>query len=52
MMLGNLVAPHAQGQGMGTALMAALCDYADKWLGILRTELGVTDESAVSAACG
>jgi putative acetyltransferase len=37
----------AQGQGVGSALMAALCDYADRWLGTLRIELTVyTDNEA------
>ena len=35
-MLGIAVAPEAQGQGVGTALMQAMCDYADRWLGLLR----------------
>ena len=37
--LGIAVSTAAQGQGVGTALMAALCDYADRWLGVLRIEL-------------
>ena len=41
MMMGLSVAKAAQGQGVGTALMAALCDYADRWLGTLRIELTV-----------
>jgi putative acetyltransferase len=41
MLLGVSVAMGAQGQGIGTALMAALCDYADRWLGTLRIELTV-----------
>jgi L-phenylalanine/L-methionine N-acetyltransferase len=41
MMMGISVAKPAQGQGVGTALMAALCDYADRWLGTLRIELTV-----------
>jgi L-phenylalanine/L-methionine N-acetyltransferase len=39
--LGISVAPEAQGRGVGSALMAALCDYADRWLGSLRIELTV-----------
>ena len=41
MMLGMSVGKNAQGQGVGTALMTALCDYADRWLGTLRLELTV-----------
>ena len=37
--LGLWVAAAAQGQGVGSALMAALCDYADRWAGVLRLEL-------------
>jgi L-phenylalanine/L-methionine N-acetyltransferase len=45
--LGISVASAAQGQGVGSALMAALCDYADRWLGTLRIELTVyTDNEA------
>ena len=39
MSLGLHVAPQAQRQGVGSALMAALCDYADRWAGVLRLEL-------------
>ena len=39
--LGISVARAAQGQGVGTALMTALCDYADNWLACLRIELTV-----------
>jgi len=39
--LGISVAPPWQGQGVGTLMMGALCDYADRWLGILRLELTV-----------
>lgn len=41
MHLGMAVAPAAQGRGVGTALMAALLDYADNWAQVLRIELGV-----------
>jgi len=37
--LGISVRPQVQGQGVGSALMAALCDYADRWVGMLRLEL-------------
>ena len=47
LMLGISVAPSSQGQGVGSALMAALCDYADRWVGALRIELDVyTDNEA------
>jgi putative acetyltransferase len=41
MMLGVSVAREAQGRGVGSALMTALCDYADNWAGVLRLELTV-----------
>lgn len=41
MSLGISVAPEAQGQGVGQALMAALCNYADRWGQVLRIELSV-----------
>ena len=40
-MLGISVAREAQGQGVGSALMQALCDYADHWAHLLRIELTV-----------
>ncbi len=40
-LLGISVAREAQGQGVGTALMQGLCDYADRWAQILRIELSV-----------
>ena len=46
--LGILVARAAQGQGVGTALMQAACDYADNWLGTLRIELLVYADNAVA----
>lgn len=39
--LGIAVAHAAQGQGIGTALMQALTDYADRWAHVLRIELHV-----------
>jgi putative acetyltransferase len=39
--LGISVAKDAQGKGVGSALMAALMDYADRWGHILRIELNV-----------
>lgn len=45
--LGISVAAQVQRQGVGSALMAALCDYADRWAGVLRIELTVyTDNHA------
>jgi L-phenylalanine/L-methionine N-acetyltransferase len=41
MSLGMSVSVPWQGRGVGTALMQALMDYADNWLGVLRIELGV-----------
>jgi len=40
-LLGISVAREAQGQGVGAALMAALCDFADHWGQVLRIELSV-----------
>lgn len=41
MHLGISVSPAHQRQGVGHALMGALCDYADRWAGVLRLELTV-----------
>ena len=41
MVLGISVRADAQGQGVGSALMQAMCDYADRWIGLLRLELSV-----------
>jgi putative acetyltransferase len=46
--LGISVMPVAQRQGVGTALMNALCDYADNWLGTLRIELTVYTDNEVA----
>jgi L-phenylalanine/L-methionine N-acetyltransferase len=48
MVLGIAVSPAAQGQGVGSALMTALCDYADRWAGALRLELTVYTDNAVA----
>ncbi len=40
-LMGISVARDAQGQGVGSALMQALCSYADGWAHILRIELSV-----------
>jgi putative acetyltransferase len=39
--IGMAVRDDFQGQGVGTALMAAAIDLADNWLNLLRLELGV-----------
>ena len=46
--LGISVAREAQCQGVGTALMAALCEHADRWLGVLRIELTVYTDNEVA----
>ena len=46
--LGISVARSAQGRGVGSALMMALCDYADRWLGVLRIELTVYTDNAAA----
>ena len=46
--LGISVARAAQRRGVGTALMLALCDYADNWLGVLRIELTVYTDNQVA----
>ena len=50
MTLGISVAPVAQGRGVGSALMAAMCDYADRWLGSLRIELTVYTDNEPAIA--
>lgn len=39
--IGISVLTEAQGRGVGSALMGAVCDYADRWVGALRLELSV-----------
>ena len=46
MNLGIAVHPDAQRQGVGQALMAALCEWADRWGQVLRTELTVFVDNA------
>lgn len=41
MYLGITVCGPWQGRGVGSLLMAALCEHADRWLGALRLELTV-----------
>jgi putative acetyltransferase len=49
-MLGITIAPEVQGQGVGSALMHAMCDYADNWAAAKRIELTVfTDNEAAQA---
>ncbi len=48
--IGISVAPEAQGQGVGSALMHAMCDYADRWMGVLRIELSVYVDNAAAIA--
>ena len=44
-MMGISVALEAQRQGVGRALMQAICDYADGWAQILRIELTVYSDN-------
>lgn len=48
--LGMAVARAAQGQGVGTALMQALMDWADRWAQVLRIELNVYTDNAPAIA--
>jgi putative acetyltransferase len=48
--IGMSVAVDAQGQGVGTALMAALVDWADNWARLLRLELTVFTDNAGAIA--
>lgn len=48
--LGLSVAHVAQGQGVGTALMQALVDWADRWAQVLRLELTVFTDNTVAIA--
>lgn len=48
--IGMAVARQAQGHGVGTALMAAIIDWSDRWAHLLRLELTVyTDNDAALA---
>ena len=49
-MLGMGVADDVSGRGIGTALMRALIDAADKWLDIRRIELTVFHDNAGRSA--
>jgi L-phenylalanine/L-methionine N-acetyltransferase len=48
--LGIAVAGTHQGTGVGSALMAALLDYADNWANVLRVELTVYSDNAAGIA--
>jgi len=48
--LGISVDTEAQGRGVGSALMQAMCDYADGWAQILRIELTVFTDNARAIA--
>jgi putative acetyltransferase len=48
--LGLWVAPHAHRQGVGGALMQALVDVADRWMGALRLELTVNSDNTAAIA--
>jgi L-phenylalanine/L-methionine N-acetyltransferase len=48
--LGISVEPTAQRQGVGSALMQTMCDYADGWAHVLRIELTVFVDNAGAIA--
>ena len=48
--IGLSVGAQTQRQGVGTALMQALCDYADRWMGVLRIELTVYVDNIAAIA--
>ncbi len=48
--IGLMVHDAHVGRGVGTALMAALVDAADNWLGLLRLELEVNTDNAPALA--
>ncbi len=50
MALGISVATAWQGQGVGSALMAAMIDYADRWANVQRIELTVYTDNAAAVA--
>ncbi|HUP08155.1 MAG TPA: GNAT family N-acetyltransferase [Caldimonas sp.] len=50
LLVGISVAPASQRKGVGSALMAAMCDYADRWVGALRLELSVYTDNVAAIA--
>jgi L-phenylalanine/L-methionine N-acetyltransferase len=48
--VGIAVARDSQGQGVGTALMAALIDWSDNWAQLLRLELTVFSDNEAAIA--
>lgn len=48
--LGMTVVTPWQGRGVGSALLGALCEHADRWLGVLRLELTVYTDNAAAIA--
>lgn len=50
MHFGISVAREVQRRGVGSALMAAICDYADQWAGVLRLELTVYADNEAAIA--
>jgi putative acetyltransferase len=50
MNLGISVVGSWQGRGVGDLLMGALCEHADRWLGVLRLELTVYADNAGAIA--
>ena len=49
-MIGISVEPASQGQGVGTAIMQGLCDFADRWMQVLRIDLEVYTDNARAIA--
>jgi putative acetyltransferase len=49
-MFGLAVIGHAQGKGVGSALLKAMIDYADSWTTFLRIELTVYADNAKAIA--